>query len=298
MWTFEPDKSMLKKKKTSSEQPLSRAHTPHNSHSRGNSRGNTPLSDHTHKHISFADTTTPLAPAADVNISTETTTPLPGGEEAAGGGQKEEEEVSQDQTGPQQGRREAAMREAARAQREKSSATHASSSSRRAAKLARAKKSGVRLTSLGETFDTEHAFDRPHTCKFEGCGQAFSRLYTLKLHEKSHLMFPDYYKYKRDPMLGYDLDRQQMEAETRARLLSLENLPLLREQELEHSTLFNPSSSSLLDTSDNKTKSREAEDNTDAEKVEVLQRQARRKQVQAKIRQEKEQRKLSLNHYR
>ena len=74
------------------------------------------------------------------------------------------------------------------------------------------------MTSFGETFDTEHAFDRPHVCKFEGCGQAFTRLYTLKLHEKSHLMFPDYYKYKRDPMLGYDVDRQQMDAETRARL--------------------------------------------------------------------------------
>lgn len=153
-----------------------------------------------------------------------------------------------------------------------------------------AKKSGVKMTSFGETFDTDHAFDRPHVCKFEGCGQAFTRLYTLRLHEKSHLMFPDYHKYKQDPMLGYDIDRKQMEEETRQRLMSLENLPLLRDQELEYTTL-----TSTLDNSDTSRVAQPPKPLTAQE--EKLRRHERRKQVQARMMQEKEQQKLSLNRY-
>lgn len=155
-----------------------------------------------------------------------------------------------------------------------------------------AKKSGVKMTSFGETFDTDHAFDRPHVCKFEGCGQAFTRLYTLRLHEKSHLMFPDYHKYKQDPMLGYDIDRKQMEEETRQRLMSLENLPLLRDQELEYTTL-----TSTLDNSDNVTSRVSQPPKPLTAQEEKLRRHERRKQVQARMMQEKEQQKLSLNRY-
>jgi hypothetical protein len=146
------------------------------------------------------------------------------------------------------------------------------------------------MTSFGETFDTDHAFDRPHVCKFPSCGQAFTRLYTLKLHEKSHLMFPDYHKYKQDPMLGYDIDRKRMEEETRARLLSLENMPLLREQELQYSTL-----TSSLDNGDTSHILPPPRPLT-AQEV-ALQRAERRKQVQARVQREKEKLQLSLNHY-
>ena len=165
-------------------------------------------------------------------------------------------------------------------------------SSRKSSARELAKKSGVSMTSFGETFDTEHAFDRPYVCKFEGCEQAFSRLYTLKLHEKSHLMFPEYHKYKHDPMLGYDLDREQMEAETRERLLSLENLPSLREQELERTIL-----TSSLDNSSDATHIR-AQSKPVSRQEEKLRRQQHRKQVQARMLQEQEQRKLQHSHYR
>ncbi len=103
-------------------------------------------------------------------------------------------------------------------------------------------------------------------------------------------MFPDYHKYKQDPMLLYDLDRKQMEAEKLQRFMSLESLPLLREQELE---------STLLTSSI---------DNDDLSKVPLTQkplspqetrvlRKERRKQVQAQMSKEKEQSKLAYNFY-
>lgn len=162
---------------------------------------------------------------------------------------------------------------------------------RRGGHKERAKKSGVSGTAFGDTFCTETAFDRPHVCRVEGCGQAFNRLYSLRLHEKSHLMFPDYHKYKRDPMMGWDEDREQMEAEKRRKLMGLEMLPLLREIELERTVMTGAATGTMT----------EAVTGTMTGAVtgggDKKQRQQRRKQVQALIQQEKELKKLALNHY-
>jgi hypothetical protein len=98
---------------------------------------------------------------------------------------------------------------------------------------------GSSTVSTGLTlFDTETKFDRPHKCSFDGCNQAFSRVYTLKLHEKSHLMFPEYHKFRHDPLLAFDADAENMVQEARQKLMTRENLPLLREIELERTLLM------------------------------------------------------------
>ena len=45
-------------------------------------------------------------------------------------------------------------------------------------------------------------FERPFKCKYPGCNEAFSRAYTLKIHEKSHKVFGNYHKWKKEPQLG------------------------------------------------------------------------------------------------
>ena len=47
---------------------------------------------------------------------------------------------------------------------------------------------------------------RPYVCNEPNCGAAFSRLYTLKIHQKSHTLFSNYHAYKRDPQLYLDPD--------------------------------------------------------------------------------------------
>jgi len=48
------------------------------------------------------------------------------------------------------------------------------------------------------------AFKETHRCHFPGCGEVFSRLYTFKVHLKTHEMFPQYYSYKQQPQLYND----------------------------------------------------------------------------------------------
>lgn len=266
MWTFEPDKSLLK-------QPHADGHVRRRSQvdeqvQKGDTMESTAEEDVTSNksaEVTFAEVDTAGSSAVG---------------EGAGVGRDEAKQ-----------RRAAAMRAAASAQ-STAPRPRSTAASRETTTRALAKKSGVSMTSFGETFDTDHAFDRPHVCKFEGCGQAFTRLYTLRLHEKSHLMFPDYHKFKQDPMLGYDIDRRQMEAEARERLMSLENLPLLREQELEQTAL---TSTSVLDNADTSNLAPPPKPLTAQE--EKLRRHERRKQVQARMRQEREQQKLAMNHY-
>jgi hypothetical protein len=85
--------------------------------------------------------------------------------------------------------------------------------------------SSSRLSRKKGHTDTETEYDRPYKCSFDGCNQAFSRVYTLKLHEKSHLMFPDYHRYRHDPMLVFDMDATRMMEDARLRLLTREELP-------------------------------------------------------------------------
>ena len=115
----------------------------------------------------------------------------------------------------------------------------------------------------------------------------FSQSSTLTSYQKKKYVWKMCYIY----MLGYDIDRKQMEDETRERLLSLENLPTLREQELERTLL-----TSSLDNSD--TSHLRPPSKPLSSQEEKLKRQERRKQVQARMLQEQEQRKLSQNHYR
>ena len=39
-------------------------------------------------------------------------------------------------------------------------------------------------------------------CRYQGCGQMFSRRYTLQLHERTHLHAQDYYFWKKAPRIG------------------------------------------------------------------------------------------------
>jgi hypothetical protein len=53
-------------------------------------------------------------------------------------------------------------------------------------------------------------FERPFKCRHKGCDEAFSRAYTLKIHEKSHKLFGDYHRWKKDPQLFLDKDKNAM----------------------------------------------------------------------------------------
>ena len=63
-------------------------------------------------------------------------------------------------------------------------------------------------------------FRRPYVCSFAGCGQAFSRIYTLKVHERSHENYSKYHEYKRDPQLYFD---PNMEDHTNHHLSEFQN---------------------------------------------------------------------------
>lgn len=75
-------------------------------------------------------------------------------------------------------------------------------------------------------------FERPFACQYRGCHQAFSRLYTLKVHEKSHELFSDYHIYKKQPQLFYDPDVETIKQELDLQNRSEECLPSLVQQDL------------------------------------------------------------------
>lgn len=47
-------------------------------------------------------------------------------------------------------------------------------------------------------------FTNTYICHYPHCGQIFSRLYTYKVHLRTHESFPEYFDYKRQPQLSYD----------------------------------------------------------------------------------------------
>jgi hypothetical protein len=51
-------------------------------------------------------------------------------------------------------------------------------------------------------------------------------------------MFPEYHKFRHDPLLAFDADAENMVQEARQNLMTRENLPLLREIELERTLLM------------------------------------------------------------
>ena len=59
-------------------------------------------------------------------------------------------------------------------------------------------------------------FERPYRCSHAGCDQAFSRAYSLKVHEKSHSLFPDYHKFRSEAQNFLDLDSKAAEAQVQA----------------------------------------------------------------------------------
>lgn len=74
-------------------------------------------------------------------------------------------------------------------------------------------------------------FERPYRCSHAGCDQAFSRAYSLKVHEKSHSLFPDYHKFRSEAQIFLDPDKVAAEAHVRAAFEAKTLLPPLGVQE-------------------------------------------------------------------
>jgi len=67
-------------------------------------------------------------------------------------------------------------------------------------------KSSEKLTrSIDET-----VFKHTYTCTYPHCHQSFARLYTFKIHLKSHEVFGQYHDFKRKPQLYLDKDRAEL----------------------------------------------------------------------------------------
>ena len=67
-------------------------------------------------------------------------------------------------------------------------------------------KSSDKLTrSIDET-----VFKHTYTCTYPHCHQSFARLYTFKIHLKSHEVFGQYHEFKRKPQLYLDKDKAEL----------------------------------------------------------------------------------------
>lgn len=78
-------------------------------------------------------------------------------------------------------------------------------------------------------------FERPYKCSHRGCHEAFSRPYTLRMHEKSHLIeYRDYLKYRNNPQYGLDADEETQKNEEKLRFENAVKLPRYIEDQLNH----------------------------------------------------------------
>ena len=68
-------------------------------------------------------------------------------------------------------------------------------------------------------------FQRPYVCGVPGCGQAFSRQYTLRVHERSHELYSKYHEYKREAMLGFDPNVKDMAQDLKVKAAHQHQLP-------------------------------------------------------------------------
>jgi len=66
----------------------------------------------------------------------------------------------------------------------------------------------IKMLSHDFEYKVRSGFERPYACSFSGCGEAFSRAYTLKIHEKSHKLFANYHKFRKEPQLFLDADNE------------------------------------------------------------------------------------------
>lgn len=79
-------------------------------------------------------------------------------------------------------------------------------------------------------------FERPYVCRYPGCRMQFSRAYTMKVHEKSHTLFSNYHKFKKQPQLFLDGDSAALKEERQAREVASWSLPPLVQGDLDQLT--------------------------------------------------------------
>ena len=87
---------------------------------------------------------------------------------------------------------------------------------------------------MRDQFEHNGTFERPYKCSHRGCNEAFSRPYTLRMHEKSHMsVYKDYVKYRNDPQYVLDADKKTGKKEDLIRFEKATTLPDYVQKELE-----------------------------------------------------------------
>ena len=76
----------------------------------------------------------------------------------------------------------------------------------------------------------KNGFERPYICS--KCNQAFSRAYTLKVHEKSHETFSSYHMFKSKQQLFLDDDKETLVMENMRKYIHDISLPPVIQQDL------------------------------------------------------------------
>ena len=106
--------------------------------------------------------------------------------------------------------------------------------SRQGSKQRSKKEMHNRARALKHDFEAHvrSGFERPYTCSHPGCDSAFSRAYSLTVHEKSHELFGGYHKFRRQPQLFLDPDVEDVKAAARAAFEASVSLPPLVQQEI------------------------------------------------------------------
>lgn len=87
------------------------------------------------------------------------------------------------------------------------------------------------LFSTDFTAYVKNGFERPYVCS--QCNQAFHRMYTLKIHERSHDAFGNYHKFKSEPQLFLDDDQHELVLANMRKYVSSISLPPLIQEQLD-----------------------------------------------------------------